>query len=370
MKKTIISMLLSLPLLAAAQKGYVISGKLTDLKEPAKVYLDYGRGAEAFKDSADVVKGKFQFKGTVKSPVQAFVALKRNSDVSKRNPDYIPFYLENSKISLTATDSIKKAIVKGSVTDQENKEMEAPIKPLVDVIIKLNNEYETRREDTVWKKWAGDSVTKLVKTIKDLHTKFAESHLNSYMGLYAYNIYVLDTKFEYAAVEPMFHRFTPELQKSELGLKTVAKLEAGKRRQTGVQATDFTQNDLNDKPFTLSSLKGKFVLVDFWASWCAPCRAENPNLLKAYNDLKAQHKNFEVVAVSLDQGKAGWEAAVKKDGMPWIHVSDLKGWQNEVAVKYGIDAVPQNLLINPEGVIIAKNLRGEGLTEKLNTLVK
>src|SRR5687768_16494294 len=111
MKKTIISMLLLLPLLAAAQKGYVISGKLTNLNEPAKAYLDYGRGTDAFKDSADIVKGKFQFKGSVKSPVQAFVAVKRSSDVSKRNPDYIAFYLENSKISLNAADSIKKATV-------------------------------------------------------------------------------------------------------------------------------------------------------------------------------------------------------------------------------------------------------------------
>jgi hypothetical protein len=93
-------------------------------------------------------------------------------------------------------------------------------------------------------------------------------------------------------------------------------------------------------------------------------------LLKAYKELKAQNKNFEVVAVSLDQGKAPWEDAVKKDGMPWIQVSDLKGWQNEVAVKYGIAAVSQNLLINPEGVIIAKNLRGEGLTEKLASYIK
>lgn len=368
-KKVILLVAGLLPLAVMAQDGYIVSGKISKLKEPAEIYLALQQG-NGFKDvdSIEIKNGEFRFRGHVNEPQQAILSVKRiNAAQVNARPDQLVVFIENSKISIVTEDSIKNATVSGSVSDKENRELNASIQPLTEIILKLNREFHGKPKDETYKK-ASDSVTRLVAEIKNIHLKFAESHLNSFLGLYTYNIYVLDSKFDPAAVEPLFHQFSPELQSSELGKRTLEKIEIGKRRQTGRKATDFTQNDLNDKPFTLSSLRGKYVLVDFWASWCVPCRAENPNLVKAYQQLKG--RNFEVVGVSLDQDKESREGAVKKDNLPWIHVCDIRGWKNEVAVMYGINSVPQNLLINPAGVIIAKNLRGENLTEKLSALIR
>ena len=138
---------------------------------------------------------------------------------------------------------------------------------------------------------------------------------------------------------------------------------------TGVRkAPEFSQPDANGKPVSLASFKGKYVLLDFWASWCKPCRMENPNVVKAYNEFK--DKNFTVFGVSLDQEKSAWQEAIQKDGLTWTHASDLKFWNNEAAALYGVQSIPANFLIDPDGNIIAQDLRGEDLTETLRNHLK
>ncbi len=136
----------------------------------------------------------------------------------------------------------------------------------------------------------------------------------------------------------------------------------------GDDAPDFTLNDISGKNVSLSSFKGKYVLVDFWASWCAPCRRENPNVVAAYN--KYKNKNFTILGVSLDNDKEKWQEAVKKDGLAWSHVSDLKGWESEVAATYAVQAIPANFLLDPEGKVIARDLRAEALEAKLAEVLK
>ncbi len=136
----------------------------------------------------------------------------------------------------------------------------------------------------------------------------------------------------------------------------------------GKLAPDINMSDTSGKPFALSMLRGKYVLVDFWASWCGPCRGENPNLVKAYNKFK--DKNFTILGVSLDKDKASWVKAIDDDHLTWYHISDLKYWNSAAVALYGFDGIPYNVLVNPEGQIIGSNLRGEALEMKLGELIK
>ncbi|MDN5287874.1 MAG: alkyl hydroperoxide reductase/Thiol specific antioxidant/Mal allergen [Mucilaginibacter sp.] len=377
MKKIILAVVWLFPLAGMAQGAYTISGKMSGLKVPAKAYLVTRQGDEfKDKDSVEIKDGKFRFTGTVEEPQYAIIAIRPKGVPKTRNQrDYIDFFLENSKISIVGADSIKNATVSGSESDTENRELEALITPFTDKIIKLQHEFSRGGKNPANKtaeerKVASDSLNSYVKQIKDINLKFVKSHLNSFMGLYTFNFSILDSHFNPAEVKPLFYKFSPQLQSSLLGKLSIDRIISSERRGVGVKIFDFSQTDVNGNIFKIASLRGKYVFVDFWASWCHWCRVENPNVLKAYEQLK--DRNLEIVSVSFDESKAAWENAVKQDKLPWLQVSDLKGMKvrDGLAAMLDINAIPQNLLINPEGIIIAANLRGEDLPAKLSALIK
>ncbi len=155
----------------------------------------------------------------------------------------------------------------------------------------------------------------------------------------------------------------PSLQESVYGKNLQGYLVTLEKVKIGEKAPDFTLADTEDKPVKLSDHFGKYILLDFWAAWCGPCRKENPNVVDAYQ--KYKDKGFDVFGVSLDRTKDAWLKAIEKDNLTWTHVSDLIYWKSAPAALYGVRAIPANFLINPEGIIIAKNLRGEDLQNKL-----
>nr|WP_199079234.1 TlpA disulfide reductase family protein [Pedobacter sp. ASV19] len=373
--KIIIGAFLLLPAsFCMAQDKFEISGQLSKAGKDKMVMLNYtnSEGKDA-KDSTLVKNGKFLIKGTTAFGNKAYLTLmpvKRDTPRRDGQSDDQEFYLEKGNYTVTGTDSMAKASIKGTQAQKDfllwTSKSQALLTQFREITQRFSKVYYAKVKDTV-------AIKKIQAEARPVHAKieatldsFIFSHPDSYVAL---DLIAMEKT---AVIDPnVFETYYKPLSKRVLssftGQKLTAKYDKAKQIALG-KTVDFTQTDDKGNEFKLSSLKGKYVLVDFWASWCGPCRAENPHLLKAYNQLK--DKNFEVVGVSLDETKAAWLNAVKQDGMPWIQVSDLKGFKSDLAVKYGISAIPQNFLINPEGVIIAKNLRGEDVNEKISSFIK
>lgn len=375
-KKMILAAVCCFPLSLLAQEGFTIHGKLGTLDAPAKAYLSYNLDGKRVTDSVLLGKGSFTFSGILPLPTMAVLSVKHDTLTRdmRAGSDALYFYIENANITVTAKDSIRYASVEGSATNDDEKELRALQRPYRKMADAQMAEYRSKtpeeQKDSAYVQRLREDMNSTQAGYDSVNRAFIAAHPGSYIALQTFQEVELGYNFNPDSAARRFMQLSPALRESPAGKELTAIIETSRKTMTGVEAMDFTQNDTTGRPVKLSDFRGKYVLVDFWASWCKPCRAENPNLLAAYNKYKG--RNFTILGVSLDDedGRRAWLGAVKKDGLPWTQVSELKGFQSKTAVMYGVSAIPSNFLIDPNGRIIARNLRGEELEKKLGELFR
>jgi peroxiredoxin len=338
--------------------SFVIKGEIEGKDNEKVALMKFVEGRWSVEDTTRITNGEFELNGSVELPEMRAVMLGKKNVLAQ-------FFAENGVIKIKAdADSIDNAEITGSSSNDEFTVFTDEMKRFSKEVNILQNEYNSARmsRDEERQNKARIDFEAMIDNQRIFAKNYIRENISSTTAPFV-ALWQLSEQLESKEIDELIASFDPSISNSIY--ITQLKKKADEKRVLGVGAVapDFTMNNQEGQPVALSSLRGKVVLIDFWASWCQPCRHENPNVVKLYNEYK--EKGFDIIGVSLDRDKKSWIKAIEDDQLEWNHVSDLKFWDNVVAKQYKVKSIPHTVLVDKDGKIIAKNLKGEQLAQKL-----
>lgn len=371
MKKIITTIALTAMLFSCnqeTQKGYEITGTANGVENGKKVFIqvmDEGNQPISI-DTSVVTNGKFEFKGDLKNEDLAYLKFDLGNS--------LPFFLENGKIEIVYdNDSLFKSNVAGTpnndlLTDFNKKSTEIGKKLSKFQKDNLQKMQEAKKKnDTLVINQIMTEYNSFQNELNEYSEQFITKNTNAILSVLLLENFIKQNSLETTKVQEYYNSLTDEVKNSKSGLRVKEMLDAITSVEIGKKAPDFSAPSPNGKTISLNESLGKVTIIDFWASWCGPCRMENPNVVALYNEL--HEKGLNIIGVSLDRDAAKWKEAIAKDGLTWNHVSNLKFWQDPIAETYNVKAIPATFILDENGVIIARDLRGAELKAKVEELL-
>lgn len=347
---------------------FTITGKVNRKLDGKFIKLYYEEADAKKADSTIITKGIFTLKGTVSLPTVGKLSLG-----DQDSGDRIDVFLVGGTLRIVAKDSIHHASISGTKLAKEHEQLAKRLRPNDDNFFNALSAWKKMPEGEEKKAYLTKVMSGLdayMRFKRETIHQFLKEYPTSYVSLYYLNQTAQGRLANYETTYPHYAKLSQELKNTAIGKQLGERLLSAKGKLTGEAYIDFVSTTPEGKQLSLKEVisKNKYTLVDFWASWCGPCRKENPNVVKAFNAFK--EKGFTVLSVSLDEDAAKWKEAIEKDGMPWYHVSSLKGWKEPAAALYGIRAIPQNVLVDSKGKVVATNLKAETLYNKIQELTR